>query len=91
MAEIKITEPPHLVTDLKTLCLATIASHWERFSQEARRKRLIAIRKALDLNLTEFAPMIAVNPVSLSRLERGKHAVSETRIMLAEMVYKANR
>lgn len=60
-------------------------------TKEARRKRLIAIRKALDLNLTEFAPMIAVNPVSLSRLERGKHAVSETRIMLAEMVYKANR
>ena len=38
-ADVKIPEPPHLVTDLKTLCLATIAAHWERFSQEARRKR----------------------------------------------------
>ena len=39
MADAKIVEPPHLVTDLKTLCLATIAAHWERFAQEARRKR----------------------------------------------------
>ena len=23
MAEVKIIEPPHLITDLKTLCLAT--------------------------------------------------------------------
>jgi DNA replication protein DnaC len=39
MAEVKIAEPPHLITDLKTLYLATIAGHWERFAQEARRKR----------------------------------------------------
>jgi len=39
MATPKIPEPPHLVTDLKTLCLATIAAHWERFAEEARRKR----------------------------------------------------
>ena len=56
--------------------------------KERRRKRLIAIRKALALNLTEFAPMIALNKVSLSRLERGVHGVSDTRIMLAEMVYQ---
>ena len=29
MAASKISEPPHLATDLKTLCLATIAAHWE--------------------------------------------------------------
>jgi DNA replication protein DnaC len=39
MAAPKISEPPHLATDLKTLCLATIAAHWERFAEEARRKR----------------------------------------------------
>jgi len=39
MATPRIPEPPHLMTDLKTLCLATIAAHWERFAQEARRKR----------------------------------------------------
>jgi len=39
MAAPKISEPPHLATDLKTLCLATIAVHWERFAEEARRKR----------------------------------------------------
>jgi DNA replication protein DnaC len=39
MAASRISEPPHLVTDLKTLCLATIATHWERFAEEARRKR----------------------------------------------------
>ncbi len=39
MADVKIAEPPHLMADLKTLCLATIAGHWERFAQEARRKR----------------------------------------------------
>ena len=39
MATPKIPEPPHLVTDLKTLCLATIAAYWERFAEEARRKR----------------------------------------------------
>ena len=39
MAASRISEPPHLATDLKTLCLATIAVHWERFAEEARRKR----------------------------------------------------
>jgi DNA replication protein DnaC len=39
MAAPKISEPPHLATDLKTLCLATIGAHWERFAEEARRKR----------------------------------------------------
>ena len=39
MATPKIAEPPHLVTDLKTLCLATIAAHWERFAEKARHKR----------------------------------------------------
>jgi DNA replication protein DnaC len=39
MAASKILEPPHLATDLKTLCLATIAAHWERFAEEARHKR----------------------------------------------------
>jgi DNA replication protein DnaC len=39
MAAPRISEPPHLATDLKTLCLATIGTHWERFAEEARRKR----------------------------------------------------
>ena len=39
MADVKIAEPPHLMVDLKTLCLATIGAQWQRFAQEARRKR----------------------------------------------------
>lgn len=34
-----IEEPPHLVADLKTLCLATMAAQWPRLAGEARRKR----------------------------------------------------
>ncbi|TAH39420.1 MAG: AAA family ATPase [Planctomycetota bacterium] len=35
----KILEPPHLVVDLRTLCLTTVAAHWERQTEEASRKR----------------------------------------------------
>lgn len=33
------TLPPHLPADLKTLCLPTIAAHWQRLADEARRQR----------------------------------------------------
>ncbi len=39
MAEVKIVGPPHLLADLKTLCLTTMGAQWERFAKEARRKR----------------------------------------------------
>ena len=39
MATAKIPEPPHLVADLKTLCLTSLAREWERFAQTARAKR----------------------------------------------------
>lgn len=39
MATQKIAEPPHLRADLRSLCLTTIAQHWERFTLEARQKR----------------------------------------------------
>lgn len=35
----KIPEPPHLVNDLKTLCLTSLAKQWERFCRDARKKR----------------------------------------------------
>jgi len=35
----KITEPPHLVADLQTLCLTSIKKEWERFCRDARTKR----------------------------------------------------
>lgn len=39
MSATKISEPPHLVSDLKTLCLTSVAREWERFAQAARAKR----------------------------------------------------
>jgi DNA replication protein DnaC len=39
MPAAKIPEPPHLVTDLKTLCLTSLAREWERFARTARSKR----------------------------------------------------
>jgi len=39
MSKSKVTEPPHLLGDLKTLCLPGFASSWERLAQEAERKR----------------------------------------------------
>jgi len=39
MATAKILEPPHLVADLKTLCLTSLAKEWARFAQTARTKR----------------------------------------------------
>jgi len=39
MATQKIPEPPHLVTDLKTLCLTSVAQEWERFARAARTSR----------------------------------------------------
>ncbi len=39
MSTTRIEEPPHLVADLKTLCLATMGSQWPRLAEEARRKR----------------------------------------------------
>lgn len=35
----KILEPPHLVADLKALCLTTVAMHWARQTEEAQRQR----------------------------------------------------
>ncbi len=39
MAAPKLLEPPHLVTDLKTLCLTGLAKEWERFARSARAAR----------------------------------------------------
>jgi DNA replication protein DnaC len=35
----KIAEPPHLVADLTTLCLTSLAREWERFARTARTNR----------------------------------------------------
>jgi DNA replication protein DnaC len=35
-----VLEPPHLLADLKALCLPAFASNWERVALEAERKRL---------------------------------------------------
>ena len=34
-----IAEPPHLATDLKTLCLSTIAAQWQPLAEQATRQR----------------------------------------------------
>lgn len=39
MNKLNVDEPPHLVADLKTLKLPTMAAQWERLAQEARRGR----------------------------------------------------
>jgi DNA replication protein DnaC len=39
MSKLLIDEPPHLVADLKTLKLPTMAAQWDRLAQEARRGR----------------------------------------------------
>jgi len=39
MAAPKIPEPPHLVADLKALCLTGLAAEWERFARSARTAR----------------------------------------------------
>lgn len=39
MSKQKMTEPPHLLGDLRALCLPGFASSWERLAQEAERKR----------------------------------------------------
>jgi DNA replication protein DnaC len=39
MAPAKIQEPPHLVTDLKSMYLTSMASQWRRLAEEAHGKR----------------------------------------------------
>jgi DNA replication protein DnaC len=39
MAKERIQEPPHLVTDLKSMYLTSMASQWRRLAEEARGKR----------------------------------------------------
>ena len=39
MARAKIQEPPHLVTDLRSMYLTSMASQWERLAETARSKR----------------------------------------------------
>lgn len=39
MAKAKIQEPPHLLTDLKSMYLTSMASQWRRLAEEARSKR----------------------------------------------------
>jgi DNA replication protein DnaC len=39
MAKARIQEPPHLVADLKSMYLASMASQWRRLAEEARSKR----------------------------------------------------
>lgn len=39
MAMPKTPEPPHLVTDLKTLCLTSLVQEWERFVRSAKAAR----------------------------------------------------
>ena len=34
-----VPEPPHLVTDLRTLCLATMATEWRPLAARATRER----------------------------------------------------
>ena len=55
MADAKIVEPPHLLADLKTLCLTTMGSQWERFAKEARRKRQPHAEFLADLASLEVA------------------------------------
>ena len=38
LARIAVPEPPHLVTDLKTLCLATMATEWRPLAAQATRE-----------------------------------------------------
>ena len=33
-----IAEPPHLETDLKTLCLSTVATQWRPLAEQASRR-----------------------------------------------------
>jgi DNA replication protein DnaC len=39
MAKLRLTEPAHLVADLKTLCLTSVAKEWRRLVEEAKTKR----------------------------------------------------
>lgn len=55
MATRKIEEPPHLLTDLRSLCLATIAQHWERFAVDARQRRQSHAEYLADLVAFEVA------------------------------------
>ena len=34
-----MVEPPHLATDLKTLCLSTVGAHWRPLAEQATRQR----------------------------------------------------
>ena len=36
---VAVPEPPHLVTDLKTLCLATMTAEWRPLAAQATRER----------------------------------------------------
>jgi len=36
---VRVDEPPHLLSDLRTVKLPTVAAHWERLALEAQRKR----------------------------------------------------
>ena len=39
MARTKIQEPPHLVADLRSMYLSSMATEWERLAETARSKR----------------------------------------------------
>jgi DNA replication protein DnaC len=47
--------PPRLPADLKTLCLPTIAAHWQRLAEEARRQRQVHGEYLADLVSLEVA------------------------------------
>jgi len=51
----KTHEPPHLVHDLKGLCLTAMAGHWERFAEEAARRRQTHPEYLADLVAFEVA------------------------------------
>jgi len=49
MAKAKIQEPPHLVADLKSMYLKSMASQWRRLAEEARSKRQPHVEYLADL------------------------------------------
>jgi DNA replication protein DnaC len=55
MAQAPIAEPPHLLADLASLKLATVASHWQRLAEEARRQRQPHAEYLADLVSLEVA------------------------------------
>lgn len=41
MSKTRLPEPPHLVTDLKALCLTSVAKEWPRLTEKARSERQV--------------------------------------------------